>query len=262
MRYFHNDRIAPVFDHNTEVSRMKVYAITDIGRVRALNEDSFYLPAQDERFCAVADGMGGHNAGEVASAMAVEVFAGEMRKCDQIDTDCMRSAVEGANAAVFAHSLQDQQCSGMGTTFTALGWQGDIAGIAHVGDSRAYLIRGNEIMRLTLDHTLVEEMVIQGLITPREAKYHPKRNYITRALGTADFVEVDVSRIQMQPGDIFFLCSDGLSNYVDDNSILEITLRTSSVEEALDQLIQGALSAGGSDNITALYAIYEEDNAK
>lgn len=237
---------------------MKVFARTDIGRVRALNEDSFYLPAQGERFCAVADGMGGHNAGEVASAMAVQLFAGEMRKHNRIETDRMRVAVEKANAAVFAHSLKDQQCSGMGTTFTALGWQDDIACLAHVGDSRAYLIRGNEIMRLTMDHTLVEEMVMQGLITPREAKYHPKRNYITRALGTADYVDVDVSRVQMQKGDIFFLCSDGLSNHVDDNSILEITLRTASVEEALDQLIQGALSAGGSDNITALYAVYEE----
>ena len=237
---------------------MKVFARTDIGKVRLVNEDAYYLPAQGECFCAVADGMGGHNAGEVASAMAAQVFAGEMRSAHSISGDAMKAAVEKANACVFAKSMQDANCSGMGTTFTALGWQHGLAHIAHVGDSRAYLIRSGAVMRLTIDHTLVEEMVLKGLITPREAKYHPKRNYITRALGTAECVEVDVIRLELQPGDIFFLCSDGLSNHVEDHQILEAATQSPSWEEALKKLIQIALDKGGNDNITALFAVYEE----
>ena len=240
---------------------MRVFARTDIGKKRSLNEDSFYIPAQDECICAVADGMGGHNAGEVASAMAVEVFSAEMRLYGTPDGEKMRVAVDKANIRVYEKSLQDEQCSGMGTTFTALGWNGKKVTIAHVGDSRVYLIRGENIMRLTMDHTLVEEMVMKGLITPREAKYHPKRNYITRALGTADYVEVDITNVDMEKGDIFFLCSDGLSNHVEDGRILQITRDAATPEEALEKLIQEALDAGGSDNITALYA-FEEDERR
>lgn len=238
---------------------MKVFARTDIGKVRPINEDSYYLPAQGECFCAVADGMGGHNAGEVASAMAVQVFADELRAGAVICGENMRAAVEKANTCVFEKSVQDQQCSGMGTTFTALGWQGGLAHITHVGDSRAYLIRNDAIMRLTIDHTLVEEMVLKGLITPREAKYHPKRNYITRALGTADSVEVDVIQLDLEQGDIFFLCSDGLSNHVDDQQILQAVRSAESWQNALDCLVQLALDAGGNDNITALFAVCEEE---
>ena len=237
---------------------MKVFARTDIGKVRPINEDAFYLPQQGECFCAVADGMGGHNAGEVASALAVRIFAEEMRSAAFICGEGMKAAVEKANACVFEKSMQDMQCSGMGTTFTALGWQKGQVHIAHVGDSRAYLLRGGAIMRLTIDHTLVEEMVLKGLITPREAKYHPKRNYITRALGTAESVEVDVIRLDVQPGDVFFLCSDGRSNQVEDAQILHAALNSPSWEEALQGLIQAALDKGGNDNITALFAVYQE----
>ena len=237
---------------------MKVFARTDIGKVRPINEDAYYLPAQGECFCAVADGMGGHNAGEVASALAVRIFAEEMRCAASVCGDAMKAAVEKANACVFEKSVQDANCSGMGTTFTALGWQENRAHIAHVGDSRAYLIRSGAVMRLTIDHTLVEEMVLKGLITPREAKYHPKRNYITRALGTAEKVEVDVIQLDVQPGDIFFLCSDGLSNHAEDAQILQAASNSPSWEEALKKLIQIALDKGGNDNITALFAVCEE----
>ena len=128
-----------------------------------------------------------------------------------------------------------------------------------MGDSRCYLVRNGSIMRLTLDHTLVEEMVLKGLISPREAKHHPKRNYITRALGTAARVEVDLIQVELRKGDIFFLCSDGLSNHVEDRAILEITLGTGSWEEKLKLLVEAALRGGGSDNITAMYAVAEED---
>lgn len=239
---------------------MRVYAQTDVGKVRPLNEDAFYLPRPGERFCAVADGMGGHNAGEVASAMAVQLFSGELRDCRILHGMAMRRAVEAANAAIHAHAAEDEALSGMGTTFTGLAEQGGNIHIAHVGDSRCYLIRNGSIMRLTLDHTLVEEMVLQGLISPREAKHHPKRNYITRALGTAPRVEVDLIQVEKREGDIFFLCTDGLTNHVEESAILEVTLGGGSWTERLHTLIDYALQSGGSDNITAMYAVIGEDS--
>jgi len=239
---------------------MKVYAMTDIGRSRSINEDSYYLPDEDEQFCAVADGMGGHNAGEVASALAVNTFAGCMRASERLNASAIHDAVARANEVVFEEAGRDDRKSGMGTTFTALCQDGENVHVAHVGDSRAYLIRNGAIMRVTMDHTLVQEMVLQGLITPREAKYHPKRNYITRALGTAESVEVDLVQIEMQAGDVFFLCTDGLSNHVEDRVILEVTQGEGSWEEKLGRLVQHALDDGGSDNITAMYAVYEEEH--
>ena len=238
---------------------MKVFVRSDVGKVRPVNEDSFYQPAEGEGFCAVADGMGGHNAGEGASSLAVKVFAGEMRNCPAPNGLQLRRAVDAANAAVFAESRQVPEYSGMGTTFTALAESGRDIHIAHVGDSRAYLIRHNAIMRLTIDHTLVEEMVLKGLITPRAAKYHPRRNVITRALGTGEQVEVDLIQIERMHGDVFFLCSDGLSNHVEEKRILEITLGEGSWEEKVSTAVDDALADGGTDNITALFAVFEEE---
>jgi len=239
---------------------MKVFVRSDIGKVRPTNEDAYYQPRQGERFCAIADGMGGHNAGEVASAMAVSIFSKEMGGINELDGQAMRRAVECANTRIHEKSMEGGQYSGMGTTFTALAFAGGSAHIAHVGDSRAYLLRNGAIMRLTLDHTLVEEMVLKGLITPREAKYHPKRNYITRALGTMDTVEVDLIQIELLPGDVFFLCTDGLSNHVEDKRILEISQWDCSWEEKADVVVNAALDAGGSDNITAMFVLCEEDH--
>jgi len=239
---------------------MKVFARTDIGRVRPINEDFYYLPAGGECFCAVADGMGGHNAGEVASAMAVEAFAACMRDAGYVDGNAMRAAVEKANADVYAKSLENAQCSGMGTTFTAMAARDGIAYIAHVGDSRCYLVRNNTIMRLTLDHTLVEEMVLKGLITPNAAKHHPKRNYITRALGTAPQVEVDLIQVEIHPGDVFFLCSDGLSGHVEDKTILAISDEDAAWQDKLEKMVNLSMEKGSTDNITAMYAVFEEDH--
>ena len=239
---------------------MKVYAQTDCGRVRPINEDSYYLPQLGEHFCAVADGMGGHNAGEVASAVACMEFSDALRGVDCVDGEMLRDAVLRANAAVYARSEQDEQLSGMGTTFTALAQSEDSVWIAHVGDSRAYLIRNGEITRLTMDHTLVAEMVQQGIITEHEAKYHPKRNYITRAVGTQPQVEADLTRIERQGGDVYFLCTDGLSNHADAEIILEITLREDLTwQQKLQTLVKHALDDGSTDNVTAMYARIEED---
>ena len=238
---------------------MKVFVRSDVGRVRPINEDSFYQPGEGGRFCAIADGMGGHNAGEIASSLAVKTFAEALNGCDAPNGSQMHRAVEAANAAVFAQSQQVAEYSGMGTTFTALSQVENDVHIAHVGDSRAYLIRNGAIMRLTIDHTLVEEMVLKGMITPRAAKYHPKRNYITRALGTGESVEVDLIQIERMPCDVFFLCTDGLSNHVEERRILETARGEGSWEDKVSAVVDLALEDGGTDNITAMFAVFEED---
>ena len=241
---------------------MKVYAITDIGRVRALNEDSYYAPREGERFCAVADGMGGHNAGEVASAMAVQVFSEYMREVESITAQAMYAAVERANDEVYRAAMENDAMSGMGTTFSALAQQGGEVLLAHVGDSRIYLVRHGAILQLTTDHTLVEEMVRKGMLTPREARFHPRRNIITRALGTDPRVEIDIVQLGARPGDVFFLCSDGLTNYVEERQILQAAMGDGDWQDKLQRLLAVALDNGGSDNITALFAVIGEEAAR
>lgn len=238
---------------------MKVYAITDIGRVRALNEDSYYAPREDERFCAVADGMGGHNAGEVASAMAVQAFSQHMREVGHITAQAMYAAVERANEQVYEAAMENDGMSGMGTTFSALAQQdGDVL-LAHVGDSRVYLVRNGAMFQLTTDHTLVEEMVRKGMLTPREARFHPRRNIITRALGTEPRVEIDIIELRARPGDVFFLCSDGMTNYVEERDILQAAMGEGDWQDKLKHLVSVALENGGADNITALFAVIGEE---
>ena len=237
---------------------MKVFSMTDIGRVRQLNEDSCYQPQPGERFCAVADGMGGHNAGEVASALAIKVFSRSMREVQGIGPDSLRAAVLRANGAVYKAAVEDAAKSGMGTTFSALAVGEGQAYIAHVGDSRVYLIRRGAIMQITMDHTLVEEMVLKGMLTLKEARVHPKRNIITRALGTEPGVEVDLLQLELHAGDVFFLCSDGMSNMVSDQGILAAAQAGGAWADKLRRLVAAALENGGQDNITAMFAVAEE----
>ena len=241
---------------------MKVYSMTDIGRVRQLNEDSCYQPEAGERFCAVADGMGGHNAGEVASALAVQTYAENMRAVRRVTAEALKNAVARANEAVYRASQESPEVSGMGTTFSALAMEGANAFIAHVGDSRVYLIRRGALMQVTIDHTLVEEMVLKGIITVREARVHPRRNIITRALGTEPRVEIDMLQLDLKPGDVFFLCSDGLTNHVPEREILHAAVNDMDWQQKLRHLIGIALENGGQDNITAMFAIYEEADGR
>lgn len=239
---------------------MKFYALTDIGKKREINEDSYYLPAEDECFCAVADGMGGHNAGEVASATAVNVFAEALREFGTITERRMAEAVKRANEAVYRMASQNSSCRGMGTTLTALAGGEDRAIIAHVGDSRCFQIRQGKVKKVTHDHSYVQEMVDAGVMTPLQAQNSPYRNYITRAVGTRSEVEVDTYCVTAKKDDVFLLCSDGLSNHVSEQEIAEITANTNiGWQEKLQQLINVALEDGGPDNITAVYAVYTED---
>ena len=240
---------------------MRVYALSDIGSVRTLNEDSYYVPQSGEKFCCVADGMGGHQAGEVASALAVQVFAEKMRDVLPPPHDRLHRAVTAANAAIYEKARSQAEMSGMGTTITALLLENGEAHIAHVGDSRCYLLRGKSLMKVTTDHTLVEEMMLKGVLTVQEARNHPQRNLITRALGTDEQVEVDLLRIRLQKGDVFLLCSDGLTGPVSDREIAEILNSRMKRENKLQALVEKALDAGGHDNITVLIVTDEEENA-
>lgn len=238
---------------------MKVYALSNVGKVRPLNEDSFYAPAGDEHFCCVADGMGGHNAGEVASAMAVETFSQQMKNLRLSPHERLRRAVSEANYAIYERGRGNSSMRGMGTTITALLVENGEAHIVHVGDSRCYLLRNRSLLQLTTDHTLVGELMAQGAITAKEAANHPQRNVITRALGAEGEIESDLLRVRLLPGDVFLLCSDGLYNCVSEHELTEILNSRMRRENKVSALIDRALDAGAPDNVTAMMVEVEED---
>ncbi len=233
---------------------MIAYALSHVGNVRTVNEDAYYLPENGEQFCAVADGMGGHLAGEVASALAIQTFVGFLRK-GSINEETLHHAVLSANAEIYQEAKRDPLKHGMGTTLTALYLAKGLAYLTHVGDSRAYLLRKRALMQLSNDHSLVNELVAKGELTPKEALNHPQRNFITRALGTGKKVEPDIIRLDYQKGDVWLLCSDGLSNYLRQPELAEILMRGSSWPDKLQALIDRALERGGGDNITAVIAL-------
>jgi PPM family protein phosphatase len=222
-------------------------ACTDVGRGRSANEDAFVADA-DSGLYAVADGMGGHRAGEVASATAIETLRSAFGSRPRI-----ADAVEAANAAVFAQAGQNPEMRGMGTTVTAVALtEGRYATIGHVGDSRAYLLRDGGLTQVTEDHSLVEQLVREGQLSPEEAANHPQRAIITRALGIEPDVEVDVYEVDLRSGDRLLLCSDGLSNMVRDQQI-ELMLREQpDPQQAAEMLVEAANAAGGDDNITVV----------
>lgn len=195
--------------------RVRAAAATDIGLVREGNEDSFLV---EEPLYAVADGMGGHRGGEVASRLALETLERLFRS----GRGLLIEQVQEANRAVFERSVSDRQVAGMGTTLTAAIVEAGNLRLAHVGDSRAYLMRDEELRLLTEDHTLVHRMVKQGELTEREAERHPQRSVLTRALGVEDSVQVDQAAIDLQPGDRLLLCTDGLTSMVGEDRIRDI----------------------------------------
>ena len=227
---------------------------SDPGRQRTANEDSYY--ARPPLF-AVADGMGGAQAGEVASRLAAESF-GPTDRGDESPEAFLRSIAETANERIHNLSQQDSTVSGMGTTLTAAMLEGDEVTLAHVGDSRAYLFRDGELKLLTSDHSLVEELRRQGRLTDEQAEDHPQRSIITRALGPESEVEVDTMTQSARPGDIYLLCSDGLTTMVREDRIAEVLSSTSDVDTAVKQLVREANEAGGRDNITVVAFRLEE----
>nr|MBA2505333.1 Stp1/IreP family PP2C-type Ser/Thr phosphatase [Thermoleophilaceae bacterium] len=232
-------------------------ALTDVGRQRSANEDAYFATAP---MFAVADGMGGAQAGEVASSMAVESIGGWQDGGSP--EDALREVIEDANRRIHELSRSDESRAGMGTTLTAVvAGEHDIS-IGHVGDSRAYLFRDDELTRLTDDHSLVEELRKQGKITAEEAETHPQRSIITRALGPEGHVEVETFSAPAKAGDLYLLCSDGLTSMVGDPRIGEILRGGSSLESTARQLVDEANANGGRDNVTVVVFRLGEDVAE
>ncbi len=224
---------------------MKMYGATDIGLVRATNQDNFYID-KSGKWAVVADGMGGHNGGETASAMTVEEIKKSMSQGIGL-----KEAIENANALVYQKAAENPQLLGMGTTAVLCEVLNDRVNIAYVGDSRAYLFRDGSMRQLTKDHSIVQQLIDSGTITEEQAKYHPQRNLITRAVGTERTIEVDTVTEEFLEGDSLLVCSDGLSSYVDEDEILNI-LKTGKSSEIIVSLIDAANNAGGKDNVTAV----------
>ncbi len=234
-------------------------ARTDRGRKRSSNEDAFSLRV-DLGFFALADGMGGHAAGEVASQMAVDrmteeyLAAGSDALTAEVLEATLVAATQKANAAIFARSERELDKAGMGTTLTTLALTPAQRAyrVAHVGDSRAYRLRADTLVQLTTDHTWVQQQVQLGRLTPNLARHHPFANIVTRALGIKDEVDVDVVRGELQPGDVFLLCSDGLTGMLTDGVIGALLASSATPDEAVAALVDAANAAGGYDNITAV----------
>jgi serine/threonine protein phosphatase PrpC len=220
---------------------------SDLGRHRRGNEDSYYVRSP---LFVVADGMGGAQAGEVASEMAVAPF--ERGLPDGAPAEALVELIEEANRAIHERSRSDADYAGMGTTVTAAYAGEDEVTIGHVGDSRAYVLRDGELIRLTRDHSLVDELIRQGRLTAEEAEAHPQRSVITRALGPEPRVEVDVDVFPARAGDVFLLCSDGLTGMVAEPRVQELLEESPSLERAGRALIAAANDAGGRDNITVV----------
>lgn len=249
-------------------SSVRLYGMTDTGLRRGNNEDSIYIYCDaGEGLAIVADGMGGHNAGEVASALAVstlrEALVPALDEAAAAPTGLesrVRAAVERANQEIFEGAQQDPKCAGMGTTLAVAIFYPAGVLLTHVGDSRIYRLRGGTLEPLTADHSLVQELLDSGFLSPDEASRSQNRNMITRALGIADTVEIDFRTLATEPGDLYLLCSDGLTDLVAETDIEQLLVeRGESLESAVPALIQRANERGGVDNISVILARVEPE---
>ncbi len=238
---------------------MNIWGITDKGVVRQENQDCFHIEHKepDVALGIVCDGMGGARAGNVASQLAVDTFlvTARERDVDQWRSDpeaLLNFAAEQANQAVHHRAGIDAECRGMGTTMVATLVIGDMAYLLNIGDSRAYLVRPDGIRKLTRDHSVVEDLVCKGKITPEEARQHPQKNLITRALGAERQLRADLYRQPLQQGDWLLMCSDGLTNVVSDQEVLYEVLHGGEDADCCQRLLDVALSRGAPDNVTTV----------
>lgn len=232
---------------------MKTFSITDVGMVRQVNQDYVYTTDNPlgplPNLFVVADGMGGHQAGDYASKYTVEVLRRELKQCEEEDVEkALVSAIKTANREIIKKASQDPHLKGMGTTVVVATIVNQMMYFANVGDSRLYLINQG-ITQLTKDHSLVEEMVRLGGIKPEEAKSHPDKNIITRAIGAKAEVDVDFYEHRLKRGDIILMCTDGLSNMVEDEELFHIVQGGRDIVEAGTSLVEAAKENGGTDNI-------------
>jgi serine/threonine protein phosphatase PrpC len=248
--------------------RIEVAGYTHVGMKRNHNEDN-YLILTDENLCCVADGMGGHSSGEIASKIAVEELAEffrmtsrdqdatwpfKMDKARNYDENRLATGIKLANKSIFDKASTDSKYKGMGTTIVSVHFTDSAAYVGHVGDSRVYFFRQGVLTQVTEDHSLLNDYLKAKKLTPEEIENFPHKNVIVRALGMKETVAVDVAKVEAQPGDIFLLCSDGLSGMVTDAQMQDILQRTPELEKACGQLIDLANAAGGNDNVTCVLA--------
>ncbi|MCM2279240.1 MAG: Stp1/IreP family PP2C-type Ser/Thr phosphatase [Oligoflexia bacterium] len=239
--------------------RYRVGHATDIGRKRSQNQDNYFADAEQGLFL-VADGMGGHKGGETASSMAAEIIPRLVREGqrsdDWVPSRVISHAIETASSTIFERSAKETSLHGMGTTTTALLFKGAHLAVGHVGDSRCYLIKGDAIWQATRDHSLVQEKLRAGLITRAEVKTDRMKNVITRSVGFEPRITVEIYEMTVQPGDVFVICSDGLSGLVSDLEILQLVERdlhrSGDLERTVKSLIDAANANGGDDNITTV----------
>ncbi|MEV7626528.1 Stp1/IreP family PP2C-type Ser/Thr phosphatase [Actinoplanes sp. NPDC089786] len=232
-------------------------AVTDQGRVRSNNQDAFYA---GDRLLVVADGMGGMAAGDVASRLAVDAMASlDVAIDNEQQMDALHKALEAANGRIAETVAEDTALQGMGTTLTAVIFSGDRAALAHVGDSRAYLLRDGRLNQLTKDDTYVQMLVDQGLIRPEEAAAHPRRAVVTQAL-QGEPVSPSYVIVEPQPGDRWLLCSDGLTTVVSPEAIEAVLLEVADAQDCCKRLLALALEGGGPDNITVIVADLTSEN--
>ena len=232
---------------------LRTYSMTDIGRKRKLNQDTVYSCEHPlgnlNNLFIVADGMGGHKAGDYASAYTVKAIEREVEVCeDRSPIKILREAITVANIEIYNKASSEPDFAGMGTTVVAATVSDDVLYVANVGDSRLYLI-DKAITQVTKDHSLVAELVRKGSLDATQAKGHPDRNIITRAIGAAPTVEIDFFEVELNPGDIVLMCTDGLTNMVDDDEILRIVRTGVDVPDIAENLIKMANHNGGKDNI-------------
>ena len=240
---------------------LRAAASSDVGLRRRINEDRYAL-APDLGLYLVADGMGGHTAGQVASELAADAALQALRALEDASASLaekLRYAVASANRAIYTTARERPELAGMGTTLVCLLAGEGRAALAHVGDSRAYLVRGDRIRQLTDDHSIVGELLRRHQISEDAAREHPHRHVLTRALGVRRAVEPDLAELTPMPGDLFVLCSDGLTNHVEDHEIAKTVNEEEDPQEACERLIDLANGRGGEDNTTLVVVRCEKD---
>ena len=239
---------------------MQYWGISDPGCVRTQNQDSYQIEVLDKNtlLCVVCDGMGGAKSGNVASTLAADVFTQEIKRMWTPDMDpekqdqMLRNAVKLANFTVYDQAKQFEEFEGMGTTLVAVLLQGKTATVVNVGDSRAYVLNDEGIRQLTTDHSLVQMMIRHGELTPEQAKRYPGKNLITRAIGTEAVVECDIFHNRTQKGECFLLCTDGLSNMLDEQEILFEVVHGANKKSTCQRLLEIAKNRGAPDNVTCI----------
>ncbi|MDN3014802.1 Stp1/IreP family PP2C-type Ser/Thr phosphatase [Paenibacillus sp. BSR1-1] len=248
---------------------MKAVFKTDQGKVRQNNEDNggTFVNRDGHRLAIVADGMGGHRAGDVASKMTVTYLQEKWEQSQGLNTadqaeEWLKSNIREVNRLVYEHARRNEECEGMGTTIEAVIATDNFTSIAHVGDSRCYILNDSGFQQLTDDHTWVNELVRTGQISKEDAEHHPRKNWILRALGTEQDVKIDIKTIMFEEGDYLLICSDGLSNKVSDTEMVQILQNQTTLEQKAQSLIVMANDNGGEDNITLIILEFNIENER